>query len=280
MQPWVLGIDVGARNTRAVVLDGSGAIRGRSLRESGAFFAKAAEQAAGAALDRAGITRSDVAYVASTGYGRSQVPWRDLQVTELTCHAAGALGLFPGTRTVIDVGAQNTRVMSITPEGRVARFMMNDKCAAGAGRFLERCAGALEVPLLELGARALTAREPQPISSVCAVLAESEVINLVSQELPVEEILLGIHHSICDRVMTIVHQTGFEPEITLTGGMVHNPAMVHVLGERLGTSLHAVPDGEYAGALGAALLGRRRHDKRLAEAAHAPAAGREQGERR
>jgi len=283
MRPWVLGIDLGARYTRALLLGGDGAVRGRGQVESGAFFARAAEGASEAALREAGLERSELSYAASTGYGRSQVPWRDLQVTELTCHAAGALRLFPRTRTVIDVGAQNTRVMSITPEGRVARFMMNDKCAAGAGRFLERCAAALEVPLGELGTRALTAREPQPISSVCAVLAESEVINLVSQELPIEEILLGVHHSICDRVMTIVRQTGFEPEITLTGGMVHNPAMIRVLSERLDTNLNVVPDGEYAGALGAALLGRRRHDRRLAEdaPAKAPAHGTrlEQGER-
>jgi predicted CoA-substrate-specific enzyme activase len=271
MRPWVLGIDVGARYTRALVLDGDGAPSGRGLVESGAFFARAAEEAAQSALREAGLERTDLSYAASTGYGRSQVPWRDLQVTELTCHAAGALRLFPRTRTVIDVGAQNTRVMAISPEGRVTRFMMNDKCAAGAGRFLERCSAALEVPLGQLGARALTAREPQPISSICAVLAESEVINLVSQELPVEEILLGVHHSICDRVMTIVHQTGFEPEITLTGGMVHNPAMIHVLGERLGTRLNSLPEGEYAGALGAALLGRRRLDKRISEGSGAPA---------
>lgn len=273
MRPWVLGIDVGARYTRALVLDGGRRVRGRGLVESGAFFARAAEGAAEAALRGAGLERSDLSYAASTGYGRSQVAWRDLQVTELTCHAAGALHLFPRTRTVIDVGAQNTRVMSITREGRVARFMMNDKCAAGAGRFLERCAAALEVPLGELGVRALTAREPQPISSVCAVLAESEVINLVSQELPVEEILLGVHHSICDRVMTIVHQTGVEPEITLTGGMVHNPAMVRVLADRLGIELNVLPEGEYAGALGAALLGRRRHEKRLADSVPAEASG-------
>lgn len=280
MQPWVLGIDVGARYTRAVVLGGDGVVRGRGLVESGAFFARAAEGATESALREAGLDRSDLSYAASTGYGRSQIPWRDLQVTELTCHAAGALRLFSRTRTVIDVGAQNTRVMSITPEGRVARFMMNDKCAAGAGRFLERCAAALEVPLDQLGARALNAKEPQPISSVCAVLAESEVINLVSQELPVEEILLGVHHSICDRVMTIVLQTGFEPEITLTGGMVHNPAMIQVLGERLGTRLNVLPEGEYAGALGAAILGRRRHDKRTAgeNGAAAPASRGERGQ--
>ncbi len=277
MPPWVLGVDVGARYTRAVVLSGDRRIAGRALERSGAFFARAAEEACRAALAAAGLAREDAAYVASTGYGRSQVPFRDLQVTELTCHAAGALHLFPATRTVLDVGAQNTRVMAVSPEGRVTRFMMNDKCAAGAGRFLERVATALEVPLEQLGARALTAKEPQPISSVCAVLAESEVINLVSQELPVEEILLGVHHSIADRIMTIVCQTRVEAEVTLTGGMVHNAAMVRVLADRMQQPLNVSTDGEYAGALGAALLGRRRLEKRLASGGtspdeHAPAA--------
>jgi predicted CoA-substrate-specific enzyme activase len=270
MQPWVLGIDVGARYTRAVVLSGDRRLAGRSLVKSGAFFTRAAEESCEAALADARIARTDLAYVASTGYGRSQVPFRDLQVTELTCHASGALHLFPGTHTVLDMGAQNTRVMAVSPEGRVTRFMMNDKCAAGAGRFLERVSTTLEVPLEQLGARALTAREPQPISSVCAVLAESEVINLVSQELPVEEILLGIHHSIADRIMTIVCQTGLEAEITLTGGMVHNGAMVRVLEDRMRHRLNVCPDGEYAGALGAALLGRRRLDKRMASPEPSP----------
>ncbi|HEY3215842.1 MAG TPA: acyl-CoA dehydratase activase [Candidatus Eisenbacteria bacterium] len=262
MRPWIVGLDVGARTTHAVVMDGRGAVRGRGAYPSGAFFTQAAGQALGLALEQAEVARDEVDYLASTGYGRSQVPFRDLQVTEMTCHSVGARALFPFTRTVLDVGAQNTRVIAVSPEGRVARFKVNDKCAAGAGRFLERVAGAMEVSLEELGPLALASHDPKPISSVCAVLAESEVINLVSQDFRTEDILLGAHHSICDRILTLVRQAGLEPEATLTGGMVHNPAMVRVLEERLGMPVNVSLDGEYAGALGAALLGRRRYDKR------------------
>ncbi|MBI4364579.1 MAG: 2-hydroxyglutaryl-CoA dehydratase [Candidatus Latescibacteria bacterium] len=267
MEPWIAGIDVGVRMARAVLLDGAGRAGARACVPSGAFFTKAAEQVFGEVLSAAGIAREDVAYVTSTGYGRYQVPFRDLQVTEMTCHAAGAIGLFPGTRTVLDVGAQNTRVMGVTPEGRVARFQMNDKCAAGAGRFLERVSSALEVPLAEIGPIALQSHDPQPISSVCAVLAESEVINLVSQDLRTEDILLGIHVSICERIKGLVQQAGLKPELTLTGGMVHNAAMVRVLEEGLEITMNVSPESEYAGAYGAALLGRRRYDKRRKEGA-------------
>ncbi len=265
MRPWIVGIDVGARMTRAVLMSGSGQLVARASAPSGAFISRAAQEAYDDLLARAGLGRDQVDYVMSTGYGRSLVSFRDLQVTEMTSHGVGALHLFPGTRTVLDMGAQNTRVVVVTPAGRVERFKMNDKCAAGAGRFLERVALSLEVPLEQLGPLALRADGPQTISSVCAVLAESEVINLVSQDKRTEDILLGAHHSICDRVLTLVRQAGLEPEITLTGGLVHNPAMVRVLEERLETRVNASPDGEYAGAIGAALLGRRRFDKRAGQ---------------
>jgi predicted CoA-substrate-specific enzyme activase len=264
MRPWIVGIDVGARSTRAVLLSGTGHIAARAARPSGAFFAQAAEGVFAEVLEHAGIPRGEVDYVATTGYGRALVPFRDLQVTEMTSHGMGALHLFPGTRTVLDMGAQNTRVVALAPDGRVARFKMNDKCAAGAGRFLERVALSLEVPLEELGPLALQSKEPQPISSICAVLAESEVINLVSQEFRTEDILYGAHDSICDRIMPLVKQAGLAPEVTLTGGLVHNPAMVKVLRDRLMMPVNSSLDGEYAGAIGAALLGRRRWDKRRA----------------
>jgi predicted CoA-substrate-specific enzyme activase len=272
MWPWIVGIDVGARTTRAVVLGGHGTVASRTEVPSGAFFAQAAEAACDQALRAIELTRDDVAYVTSTGYGRALVPFRDLQVTEMTCHSVGARSLYPLTRTVLDVGAQNTRVIAVSPEGRVARFKVNDKCAAGAGRFLERVAGAMEVPLAELGPVAMRSTEPKDISSVCAVLAESEVINLVSQDFRTEDILLGAHRSIVDRIMTLVRQAGLEPEVTLTGGMVHNPAMVRVLEERIGLPINVTPEAEYAGALGAALLGRRRHERRQSEKASDPAA--------
>jgi predicted CoA-substrate-specific enzyme activase len=274
MRPWIVGIDVGARSTRAVLLGPDGAIAAKSQRASGCFFARAVDEVFDDVLAQAGCRRDDVAYVMSTGYGRSLVAFRDLQVTEMTSHGVGARHLFPATRTVLDMGAQNTRVVALAPDGRVARFQMNDKCAAGAGKFLERVALSLEVPLEELGPLAMRSTSPQPISSVCAVLAESEVINLVSQDHRAEDILMGAHLSICDRVVALIRQAGMEPEITFTGGLVRNPAMVKVIEERLETKVNAIPEAEFAGALGAALLGRRRYEKRMSSTAGSSGAGR------
>lgn len=255
---YVLGVDVGARTTRGLLLDPEGSELARASTPTGVFFQRAAEEVRDRCSELAHIAADDIGYTASTGYGRYRVPFRQVQITEITCHARGAVALFPETRTVIDGGAQNTRAMRVGPEGRVRAFRQNDKCAAGAGRFLERVAKALEFPLEELGARALQSREPCEISSICAVLAESEVINLVSQERPTEDILAGAHRAIIERVAALVRPLKPKPEITLTGGSVHNPAVVQCLTDMLGHEINVGDGNEYAGALGAALLGRYR----------------------
>jgi predicted CoA-substrate-specific enzyme activase len=253
----VAGIDVGSRATKAVLLEAeTGRRLGRSSLTTGADLAGAARRALDEAMRAAGV--GEVAYVASTGYGRYQVPFRDLQITEITCHGRGAKDLFPRTRTVLDVGAMNTRAMRVAPSGRVEAFRMNDRCASGAGRFLERIARGLEVELEEIGALSLRASDARPISSVCAVLAESEVINQVTEGRSVEDILAGAHGSIADRIVTLLRQVGAEPEITLTGGVSRNVGMVRALEERVGVSLNVSPDAEHAGALGAALFGAAR----------------------
>ncbi|MBI3666811.1 MAG: 2-hydroxyglutaryl-CoA dehydratase [Acidobacteria bacterium] len=269
----VAGIDVGSRMTKALLLEedgagtGFGAILARASTVTGAWFARAAETAFAQALAQAGLAREQVAYVVSTGYGRTQVPFRDLQLTEITSHATGAVRLFPLTRTVLDVGAQNARAIQVTEEGRVKSFRMNDKCASGTGRFLERVARALEVELDEIGPLSLRSREPRQISSICAVLAESEVINLVTQDAPIEDILRGTHLSISERLMGLVRQVGVRPEVTLTGGVTKNPGLVKALEERLGLPLNVCADSEYAGTLGAALLGFVRLRKKEKETA-------------
>src|SRR3990172_4958566 len=174
-----------------------------------------------------------------TGYGRYRVLFRHIQITEMTCHGVGARWLFPGTRTVLDIGAMNSRALRLADSGRVAAFRMNDRCASGAGRFLERVAKALEGKLEEVGELALRAQDPQPISSICAVLAESEVINHVTAGASVEDILSGAHFSIAERLVALVRQVGAQ--------------------------LNVSPHSEYAGALGAALLARARW-QRLADA--------------
>lgn len=256
--PFVAGIDVGTRMTKAVVADPGGTILAQVSVETGVRLEKAAERAFEQVVHEANLPRDTVRYVAATGYGRYQVLFRQVQITEVTCHAAGALYLFPGTRSVLDIGAMNSRAMRISEVGRVLAFRMNDKCASGAGRFLERVARALELELPQIGEISLRSEDPQPISSVCAVLAESEVINHVTAGKKVEDILRGAHNSISERIVALLRQVGIAPEVTLTGGVTKNLGMVDALEERLQFRLNVSPQAEFAGAIGAALLGLRR----------------------
>ena len=255
---YTAGIDVGTRTTRALLLDEQGRVQARCSRETGARLERAAEQVLQELCASARVKPEEIVYIASTGYGRYCVPFRQIQITEMTCHALGARWLFPETRTVLDIGAMNSRALHIAENGRVVGFRMNDRCASGAGRFLERVASSLEIELDQVGELSLRARDAQPISSICAVLAETEVINHVTAGKSVEDILRGAHLSIAERLVALVRQVGAHPEITLTGGVTKNIGMVRALEERLRTRLNVSPHSEYAGALGAAQLARQR----------------------
>ncbi len=256
------GLDIGAGTTKAVLMDAEERVLGRVSLKTGPFLEKAAGQALQEVLERAGVKREDLAYVATTGYGRYAFPARDMQITEITCHGRGARLLFPGTRCVLDIGAQSSRAIRVDEDGRVRKFRMNDRCAAGAGRFLERIAKALEMDLQELGETSLQAKDPQPISSICAVLAESEVINHITQGRRADDIVMGAHISIADRVLALLRQVGVEEEVTLTGGLSLNPGMVRALEERLGQPVNVSEESQFAGALGAAYLGHWRLERR------------------
>lgn len=255
------GVDIGVGSTKALLFEG-GKVVGKIAQRTGPRLDVAGDEAFVAVLDENQVGRGDIAYVASTGYGRYQMPHRDMQITEITCHARGAHLLFPKTRSLLDIGAQSTRAIRIDENGRVLRFRMNDRCAAGAGRFLERISRALEVSLEDLGPLSLRSSDPQSISSICAVLAESEVINLVTAGKAVEDILMGAHLSIADRALALLRQVGLEEEVTLTGGITKNPGMIRALEQRLGKKVNVSPESPYAGALGAAALGLIRLEKR------------------
>jgi predicted CoA-substrate-specific enzyme activase len=259
------GIDVGAGTTKAVIMEEGARAVARTSRRTGPYLEEAAREGLRDVLAEAGLTQDDLAYVATTGYGRYQLPERDIQITEITCHGRGAQFLFPATRCVLDVGAQTSRAIRVNERGKVVKFRMNDRCAAGAGRFLERVCKALELRLEDLGPLSLRSEEPTTISSICAVLAESELINQVTEGRRVEDIVRGAHNSIADRIVALLRQVGLEGEITLTGGLVQNAGMVRALEERLGSRLNASPDNVFAGSLGAAILGHRRVLKRMAE---------------
>jgi predicted CoA-substrate-specific enzyme activase len=248
------GVDVGSTQTKAVVLDGRGHIRGRCLTATGANVPLAAQEAFSAACRDAGVAEEEVLYVVGTGYGRYRVTFGDTQVTEISCHARGAVHMFPGTRTVVDMGGQDTKAIRVGPAGEVLDFCMNDKCAAGTGRFLQSAAMALEIDLPDLGPLSLQATKPVRISTTCTVFAESEVLSWLSRGKKIEDILLGVHQSIAGRSMSLLRRVGIEPEVTFTGGVARNPAMVKLLGEMLETPLHVSEDAHFMGALGAALF--------------------------
>jgi predicted CoA-substrate-specific enzyme activase len=257
----VAGIDVGSGTTKAVLVDADGAVHGRALLRTRADFEKVTGEVLAAARRDAGATDGDVAYVAATGLGRYAVPCRDIQITDLTCGARGAATLCPATRYVLDIGAQCSRAIKLREGGKVKEFHMNEKCAAGSGGFLERAARYLEVELADVGPLSLGAGQPQPISSVCAVLAESEIINHVSEGVGVENILRGIHDSLADRALSLLKRVGLDGEVTLIGGVALQAGMVAALRDKLGVPVK-VPDApQFTTALGAALLGLQRFRK-------------------
>jgi predicted CoA-substrate-specific enzyme activase len=248
------GVDVGSTQTKAVIMDGQRRVLGRSLIDTGGIITAAAELAFQLAVADAGVQRSDVAYVVGTGYGRYKVTFGDTQVTEISCHARGGQYLFPKTRTVLDIGGQDTKAIKIGPEGQVLDFSMNDKCAAGTGRFLGAAAMALDIPLGELGPLALAAKNPVKITTTCTVFAESEVLSWLGKGKKIEDILLGVHQSIGARSVGLLRRVGVEPEVTFTGGVARNAAMIAALNERLGLTVNVSEESHYMGALGAALF--------------------------
>ena len=259
---FIAGIDVGTRMTKCALFDvAANTVAGRATLLTGHNLGLASEKALEETCSRSGLKASDVFYVASTGYGRYQVPMRQIQITDISCHAMGAKYLFPNTSSILDVGAQNAKAMRIDEHGRVIKFKMNDKCASGAGRFLERVAKGLELELEEIGSLSLRSKDPQAISSICAVLAESEVINLVTVGYPIEDILMGAQLSISDRIVAMLRQVATDGEVTLTGGITKNAGMVKALEQKIGKHLNVCEDSEYAGAIGACLLVKRRLKK-------------------
>ena len=257
----VAGIDIGSGTTKCVLVDATSTVRGRGLGRTKADFEAVAHAILEAALADGEARRDEVAYVATTGLGRYAVPFRDVQITDLTCGARGAASEFPSTRYVLDIGAQCSRAIKLAEGGKVKAFHMNEKCAAGSGGFLERAAKYLEVEVADIGALSLGAGRPQAISSVCAVLAESEIINHISEGVTVENILRGIHDSLSDRAMSLLKRVGLDGEVTVIGGVALQAGMIASLHDKLGVSVNVPAQPQYAAALGAALLGLQRFRK-------------------
>jgi (R)-2-hydroxyacyl-CoA dehydratese activating ATPase len=250
----VAGVDVGSTQTKAVAMDGTGTILGRGLTETGARLAEAAGAAFRLALRAAGADEDQVRFVVGTGYGRFKVEFGDIQVTEISCHARGAHHLFPGTRTVLDVGGQDTKAIKVGAEGRVLDFCMNDKCSAGTGRFLGAASDALEVPLEDLGPLALAARNPVTMTTTCTVFAESEILGWLARGRRIEDVVMGVHAAIASRSVTLLRRVGIEPEVTFTGGVSRNAAMAALIGDLIGSAPNVSEESHHCGAIGAALF--------------------------
>ena len=264
---YVAGIDIGSTYSKAILVSDGLDVVASAVRRTGFKLRQGAEAVFADLLAAAGIDRAEVAYVATTGYGRYMVPFRHTQITELTCHAQAVHHLFPGTRTLLDVGGQDIKAIKLDEHGRVKGFRLNDKCAAGTGAFLEKTARYLGLSTEDIAPYALRSTTPVQISSVCAVFAESEVINHLSAGVPAEDIVNGAIVALAGRAVQLMRKVGLEPEYALAGGMTRNAAMVSAIEAHLRAPLHVPAEGlgQLNGAYGAALLGVRRVQKLLAE---------------
>ncbi|MBI2357416.1 MAG: hypothetical protein HYV04_00605, partial [Deltaproteobacteria bacterium] len=215
---------------------------------------RAAQRCFHEALRQAGLNEEQIGYVVGTGYGRYKVTFGDAQITEISCHAKGANHLFPGTHTVIDMGGQDAKGIKVGEDGEVKDFVMNDKCAAGTGRFLANSAEAVGISLDDIGELSLKGKTPVRLTTVCTVFVESDIMSYLAQGKKIEDILSGVHSAIAARTISLVRRVGIEPEVTFTGGVSRNLGMVRALEEKLGLKLNVSPDSHFVGALGASLF--------------------------
>lgn len=247
------GVDIGAATAKIVILN-EGAVLCQAVLPTGAYVDRVGEQLFEVSLKKAGLNRDDVAHVVSTGYGRTSVPFARKAVTEITCHAIGAHFLFPEARMVIDIGGQDSKAILMNGSGEVANFVMNDKCAAGTGRFLEVMSGVLEVPIEDMGAFSVRSRQPCSITSICTVFAESEVISLRAHKESVEDIIAGIHKSVGKRVANMARSMGCSNPIVFSGGVAKNCGVRKAIENEIRTEMIVPKEPQVVGALGAAIL--------------------------
>lgn len=252
---YVLGIDSGSTSTDAVIVNEQGEVIASVIVPTGAKATAGAERALAAVLEQAGLTESQLTYRVATGYGRDAIPNMDTAITEITCHARGAHALAPEARTIIDIGGQDSKVIHLDEVGSVANFIMNDKCAAGTGRFLEVTARALEMSLPEFCQAGLEWKKPVQISSMCTVFAESEVVSLVASDTPVADIVHGLDMSVATKTASLAKRVNASGPYLMTGGVAQNQGVVKALEQTLGEPIATHKDSQLCGAIGAALLG-------------------------
>ena len=249
-----MGVDFGSTTGKAVILDAAGNIVGSSVASKGSVSDEGVRIAIAEALNAAGISLRDIARTVSTGYGRRMLEVADASYTEITCHARGAVAMVPDARLVIDIGGQDSKVIAVDANGLVAQFAMNDRCAAGTGKFLEALARAVQVSIDEMGPMAMAAKESLKISSMCATFAETEVISLLAEGHGKPEVLGAVHAAIASRTVGLVARVGAREPVVMTGGVAKNVAAVQHIEQALGLSLIIPHAPQIAGAYGAALI--------------------------
>jgi predicted CoA-substrate-specific enzyme activase len=251
------GIDSGSTTTEIVIIDDENQIVSYQKELTQGDIQSAGRMVLNRALDELGCTYEDLAFAISTGYGRKNVPDARQAVTEITCYAVGANFLDTRVRTVIDIGGQDSKVIRIDGKGKVQNFVMNDKCAAGTGKFLEMLAKTFNVPIDALGKLSAISHNSLKISSVCAVFAESEMISLFSQGIAKEDIIHAAHQAVCERVFGMLNRLGVQESAMFCGGVARNSGIVKGFENLLGIRLVLPEDVDRVGALGAALLAKR-----------------------
>jgi len=252
----VAGIDIGSITAKAAVLS-DGRILGSKVAFTGYNARQASDKIFEDLLSELGLDALSVERVVSTGYGRNSVTCADKAITEIICHGAGAYYLNPKVRTVIDVGGQDSKILAVNSDGTVKDFAMNDKCAAGTGRFLEVMARAMESDLDDFGTLSLRSDSPSKISSICTVFAESEVISLIAKGESREDIIAGIHESVASRISSMARRVGVKEPVMMTGGVARNIGVVRALEKTLGVSIGVSEFAQVNGAIGAAVMATR-----------------------
>ncbi|MDH4299703.1 MAG: acyl-CoA dehydratase activase [Dehalococcoidia bacterium] len=267
------GVDIGSTMTKVVLLDQAGNLVSFIKGPTGAEHRQLANDVMRQALEQASLQIDDISYIVATGYGRLNVPFADRQITELSCHARGVSNLFPNARTAIDIGGQDAKCMRIN-SGRLVNFVMNDKCAAGTGRFLEVTAATLGVKLEDMGDISLKSTKKIQISNLCTIFAQQEVVALLSRGEKLENILAGLHDALASRVAALARRLGIEPDLVLTGGVAKNIGMVEAMRQNLGCEIFVPEEPLLTGALGAAILAKETHMKAAGAGKALPATSR------
>jgi len=258
MMNYFAGVDIGSTMTKVVIIGDS--IVASLIGPTGPEHRKLANKVMEDALNQAHLKFEDLSYIVATGYGRINVPFADRQITEITCHAKGLHSLLPTAKTIVDIGGQDSKGIKIK-DGRVHNFVMNDKCAAGTGRFLEVIAESLNVPLVRLGELSLTAVKAAEISSTCTVFAEHEITNQLANGESLANLVAGVHLSVATRVCSLVKKMTIEQDIAITGGGAKNIGLIRALEAKFGCPVLVPPEPLITGALGAALMGKEIFEK-------------------